>query len=138
MREAVVALVIKDGLILAISRRNNKTKFGLIGGKVDEGETLEQALIRETLEESGVTITKTTHIYSRVELGDGPNGEDFKAHCFYANEWHGEPSSCEEGEVKWLTKQKLLSLDNGAFVDYNRTTLEVFEDTFPNVYIKGE
>lgn len=132
MKQAVVALIIKDGLILSISRRNDKTKFGLIGGKVDEGETLEQALIREVKEESGITIKECIEILHRVEPKDRPEGEDFNTYCYLATEWIGTAHNSEEGEVAWLTEAELTG-DNGAFADYNRETIKVYRTKFPTI-----
>jgi len=137
IKKAVVALIIKDGLILAISRRHDKTKFGLIGGKVDEGETLTQALIRETKEECGIVIHDSVPLFERVELGDGPTGVDYYSRCYYATDWEGTPVNSEEGEVKWLTAAEITS-SYAPFGDYNRKTIDVFKTMFPDVYIKGE
>ena len=133
MRQAVVALIIKDGRILAISRRHDKTKFGLIGGKVDPEETLEQALVREVKEEAHVTINSLVLIFTRVEPKVTPDGEDFNTYCYYALVWEGEPQNSEEGEVKWLTQAELTSPEIGAFADYNRRTLDAFKVLFPNI-----
>jgi mutator protein MutT len=137
MKQAVVALIIKDGLILSISRRHDKTIFGLPGGKVEDGETLEQALFREVQEETGVQVNRCIQVYQRVELGDGANAVDFYSSTYYVIDWSGEPCNSEEGEVKWLTAEELTST-KAAFGDYNRKMLNSFKETFPEVYIQGE
>jgi 8-oxo-dGTP diphosphatase len=43
-------------LILAVSRKDDPNAFGLPGGKVEHGETEEQAARRELLEETGVEL----------------------------------------------------------------------------------
>lgn len=65
MRRASRAIIIKDGKLL-VTKRN---KFGneyyiLIGGGVDVGETLEQALYRELAEESGVKVTNPRPVFT--------------------------------------------------------------------------
>lgn len=135
MRNAAVMLIIKDGLILAVSRRYDKTKFGLPGGKVESDETPEQAAMRETLEETGIVVSKCEFIFLRDEPRDRPEGEDFHAYCYYATDWSGQPRDGEEGVVKWLTERE-LTLDKGAFADYNIRTLEAFKSKFPSIGLK--
>ena len=133
MREAAVMLIVRDGLILAISRRKDKTKFGFPGGKCEPNELPMSAAARETLEETGVSVNGMIHIYSRVEPRDAPDGEDFKCHCYFALDWQGDPHNSEEGEVKWLSEYDLTNPPTSAFPDYNRKTLEVFKNRFSEV-----
>ena len=137
MRQAGVMLLIRDGLILGISRRENKAIFGLPGGKAEPGETPKQAAIRETFEETGVRVKDCTWIYTREEPRHAPEGEDFECHCYYATEWNGEPCNSEEGEVKWLTAEELTST-KAAFGGYNRNTLNIFAEMFPDIGLQGE
>ncbi len=132
MRNAAVMLIIKDGKILAVSRRYDKTKFGLPGGKAEPNETTEQAAIRECFEETGVKVSECTFIFRRDEPRDRPEGEDFHCYCYYATNWEGEPHNSEEGEVAWLTEEELCG-NKGAFADYNTRTLTAFRILFPNV-----
>lgn len=142
MKQAGIALIIKDGLILGISRRHNKAIFGLPGGKFnsdppDNDKDTKDTAIRETREETSILVKECVLVYERVELGDGPQGVDFYSRCYYAMDWEGEPHNSEEGEVKWLTAEEVCST-KAAFGDYNRKTLNVFKQMFPNVYLKGE
>lgn len=140
MKQAGVMIIIKDGLILGISRRHNKTIFGLPGGKFDAeaGDRIPlDTAIRETFEETGVKVENATFVYQRTELGDGPNGVDFYSTCFYALDWSGVPTNSEEGEVKWLTVEEITST-RAAFGDYNKEALGVFKMMFPSTYLQGE
>jgi 8-oxo-dGTP pyrophosphatase MutT (NUDIX family) len=56
-------LIVKDGLILSVSRRDDKTKFCFLGGKCEPNETTGMAAIRETFEETGINVTDCVHIY---------------------------------------------------------------------------
>jgi 8-oxo-dGTP pyrophosphatase MutT (NUDIX family) len=140
MKQAGVILIIKDGLILSISRRHDKSIFGLPGGKYDEAagdtNTMDTA-VREAFEETGVTVKRCTQVYQRVELGDGANAVDFYSATYYAMEWEGDPKNSEEGEVKWLTAKELTDT-KAAFGDYNRNMLNSFRETFPEVELLGE
>lgn len=139
MKQAGVMLVVKDGLILAISRRHNKNIFGLPGGKFDEGvdHSSMDTAIRETLEETSVKVNKCVQVFQRVELGDGANAVDFYSTTYYATDWEGEPQTSEEGEVKWLTAEELTAT-HAAFGDYNRNMLNSFKRMFPDVDLVGE
>lgn len=55
-RTAVRVILINDDNKIAILYKKNKNEYKLIGGGVDEGESYEEALERETLEESGCKI----------------------------------------------------------------------------------
>jgi 8-oxo-dGTP pyrophosphatase MutT (NUDIX family) len=107
---AVCALIFREsGKILGVSRKDNPNAFGLVGGKVDPGETPEEALIRETKEETGLDVIKYKKIFERT---DG----DFK--CFtYLCAVKGEIGTYEKGVVKEVTWDELF---NGPFGKYNR------------------
>ena len=142
MKQAGVMLIIKDGLILSVSRRYDKTIFGLPGGKFspdppDNDKDTKDTAIRETQEETSVVVKECTFLYERVELGGGPNPVDYYSRVYYADSWEGTPQNSEEGEVKWLTAEEVTST-KAAFGDYNRKTLDIFKKMYPDVYIKGE
>jgi 8-oxo-dGTP pyrophosphatase MutT (NUDIX family) len=139
MKRAGVMLIVKDGLILAISRRHNQEIFGLPGGKFDEDFDMDvqDTAIRETQEETSINVKDAVFIYERVELGDGPDGVDFYSTAFYALDWDGEATNSEEGVVKWLTAKELTDT-NAAFGDYNRNMLDIFKIQFPDIKLIGE
>jgi 8-oxo-dGTP pyrophosphatase MutT (NUDIX family) len=140
MKEAGVMLIIKDGLILGITRRTDRTKYGLPGGKLDTSvgdKTAMDAAIRETKEETSIIVNSCIQIYQRVEPGGGPSGVDFYSTCFYATDWNGVPRNSEEGEVAWLTTEEVC-VTKAAFGDYNRKTIDIFKTMFPDIKLQGE
>lgn len=140
MKEAGVMLIIKDGLILGITRRNDRTKYGFPGGKLDSSsgdKCVLDAALRETLEETGLVVKCCVYVHARVELGDGPTGEDFLCTCFYATNWEGEPHDSEEGSVAWLAPEE-ITISKAAFGSFNRKTLDVFKMMFPDIKLKNE
>ncbi len=58
IKVGVAALVIRDGNILMGKRKGSHGagEYGLVGGHVEYGETLEEALLREIAEECGITV----------------------------------------------------------------------------------
>lgn len=86
----------------------NHDKWIGIGGGIEPGETPEQCLLREAVEETGLTLTEYRYrgvIYFR---SDGYEDEDM--HLFTATAWTGEQKVCDEGDLEWIDKAKLRSL----------------------------
>ena len=73
-RVAVGALVIKDDRVLMIKRGKSPSKgmWSVPGGRVEIGETLQEAAEREVLEETGITVRagKPVYVFDMVEKGE--------------------------------------------------------------------
>ncbi len=63
---AIIVLIHRDDEVLLVHARNFKGNFyGLVAGFVETGETLEQAVHREVMEETGLTITNVKYFGSQ-------------------------------------------------------------------------
>lgn len=88
-----------------------KRGFGMgrwngFGGKVQEGETIEEAARREVMEEAGIAVMalEKRGVINFVSTGD-PTA--LEVHVFSAREWSGEPRESEEMKPQWFSKDKI-------------------------------
>lgn len=104
--EVVAAIIHKDGKILATQRGYGDYKDGweFPGGKMQAGETPEQAIVREIEEELRVTIHPEKCI-TTVDY-DYPNFH-LTMHCFLSSIAEGEIVLVEHEAMKWLTEDQL-------------------------------
>ena len=105
--EVVAALVWRDDKFMICQRPAHKARgllWEFVGGKVEPGETKEQALIRECREELAVTISvddafmDVTHEYP-----------DLTVHLtlFNATISKGKPQKLEHNDIKWITPSEI-------------------------------
>ena len=87
----------------------NEGKWIGVGGKFEEGETAEECLLREVYEETGLTLTRY-HFHGVIKfISDKWENEDM--YLFSASEFTGTcKSDCDEGELVWVEKDKVLTL----------------------------
>lgn len=116
---AVCGILIEDEKILTVSRKDDHTKIGLPGGKVERGELPQAAIIRECFEETGMKVK----INSVDSFAD--NIDDFYVICYIlrrvSDEVH-EISDEETGKVEFVEIKKLL--DSSPFAEYNKKAFE--------------
>src|SRR5688572_20732131 len=89
----------RDGeILLALKKRGfGPGMWNGVGGKVDPGETVEQAMIRECQEEIEVTPTnydKVAEFTFRMDV-DTSEPWNLYIHTYIATEWEGEPVETE-------------------------------------------
>ena len=86
----------------------NRDKWIGIGGKFEQGESPEECALRETLEETGLTLTDYRY-RGIVTFVSDEWGTEYM-HLFTATGYEGTLIECDEGELAWIAKDKLLSL----------------------------
>ena len=102
---ARIILENKDGEYLFILRNDNG-KVGIPAGALEEGETIEQCIIREVLEETGLSIHSLTLIGissdPKREFVQYPNGDQIQYFTieFYSNDWSGAVKVRDVEEVR--------------------------------------
>ena len=98
-KKRAVAILIKNDEILLIYRKNEKEYFVFPGGGVEERETIEQAVIRELMEETTIEVKINKLLYHHVYDNDS---EQYFYLCDYIS---GKPNLSEDSEEK----QKMLA-----------------------------
>lgn len=92
-----------EGQLLAV-RTRGRDKFYLPGGKLEKGESPEQALAREVEEELGVTLSRLRPVFTVTAPAHGlGTPTQLTMHCYYATST-GQPEPHREiAEMTWLT-----------------------------------
>ena len=89
-------------------RDENHDKWIGVGGKFEAGESPEDCMRREVLEETGLTVTKVRYRGIVTFVSDEWGCEYM--HLFEVTDWTGELKECDEGELAWIDKSRLFDL----------------------------
>ena len=111
MTEVVAALIWRGEKFMICQRPAHKARgllWEFVGGKVERGETKEQALTRECREELGIQLSvgevfmDVTHEYP-----------DLLVHLtlFHATIAEGEPKMLEHNDIQWITPSEIPNYD---------------------------
>lgn len=133
MRLTTLCYIEKDDSYLMLHRVKkdidvNKDKWIGVGGGFEEDETPEECLLREVKEETGLTLTK--YAYRGLVTFISDKWETEYMHLFTATEYTGEMQVCDEGELVWVPKSDIGSLNiwegDKAFFELLETTDRFF------------
>ena len=86
----------------------NHDKWIGVGGGCEHGESPEECALRETREETGLTLTDCR--FRGIVTFDCEGQETLYMHLFTASGWTGELTDCDEGELEWVPKEKVYDL----------------------------
>ncbi len=86
----------------------NHDKWIGVGGGFEHGESPEECALRETFEETGLTLTD--YRLRGIVTFDCEGQETLYMYLFTASAWTGELSECSEGDLEWAPKEKVYSL----------------------------
>ena len=121
MVEVVAGLIWKDGKFMICQRPENKARallWEFVGGKVEKGESREDALVRECKEELDVTVKPldvfctVDHVYPDITI---------RLVLFNAEILSGEPKLLEHADLKWISADEI---DNYEFCPADKEILE--------------
>ncbi len=103
----------KEGKYLMLHRVKkendlNHDKWVGIGGKFEKGETPEDACLRESFEETGLTL-KNLSYRGLVTFVSNEWGTEYM-HLFHSNSFEGDLKECDEGNLEWVEKSEVYNL----------------------------
>ena len=113
MINSTLCYIEKDGKYLMLHRVKkendaNKDKWIGIGGKFEDKESPEDCILREAKEETGLTLTD--YRYRGIVTFVSDKWETEYMHLFTATGFSGELIDCDEGELEWISREKLDSI----------------------------
>lgn len=113
MRNTTLCYIEYNGSYLMLHRTKKENdqshdKWLGIGGKFEDRESPEECILRETREETGLTLT--SYRYRGIVTFVSDIWETEYMHLFTADGFTGTLIDCDEGDCVWISREKLLSL----------------------------
>ena len=120
-------------LLHRVKKKNdvNHDKWIGLGGKFEEGESPEECMLREVLEETGLRLTRWRYRGIITFVTDEAEAE--LMHLFTADGFTGELTDCDEGELTWVPKARMDSLPQW---EGDRIFLKLLEEGVPFFSLK--
>lgn len=109
----------------------NKGKWIGVGGHFEQGESPEECLLREVEEETGYRLI--SYQFRGLVTFISGKGEIEYMCLFTADHFTGTPISCNEGELAWIEKKKVLDLN---LWEGDRIFLRLLEEEIPFFSLK--
>jgi len=104
LRKATLCILLEnDSVLLGMKKRGfGQGRWNGFGGKVNEGETIEAATIRELKEESGIAADALEKVAVLDFLFSQKPDWNMQVHVFLSKEWEGEPRESDEMKPQWF------------------------------------
>ena len=125
--DVVAALIWQEGKFMICQRPAHKARgllWEFVGGKVEPGETFQDALIRECQEELDITVkvedlfTQVDHVYPDIHI---------RLSLFNCSIAQGAPTLLEHADLKWIFPSEIPNFD---FCPADKDILELIQTKY--------
>jgi 8-oxo-dGTP diphosphatase len=140
MKQVAVGILIRNGLVLACQRRSDARyplKWEFPGGKLEDGESPESAVVRELREELKINAVVDSEFFRQEWIyNEGvadPQGEGaFRVFYLLIRHFTGTPVNHAFEQIRWVTPEELLRMD---ILEGNRKAVELLVRHAKELYI---
>jgi 8-oxo-dGTP diphosphatase len=113
-------IILRDRKVL-VERSVGKEYFIHPGGKIESGETVKQALVRELKEEFSISVSENDLEFFDRCSAPAANSPEVDVHMdvFIVRKWHGDivPDN-EVEEIRWLSSQVPKDIKRGSIMEH--------------------
>ncbi len=115
LRMTTLVHLVRDGEYLMLHRiKKNKDvnagKWIGVGGHLEPGETAEECAMRETFEETGLTVNSLV-FRGIVDFYNDGDYDDERIYIYTSEDFSGSLKECNEGVLAWIPEDQVLSLN---------------------------
>lgn len=133
MKNTTLCYILRGDEVLLLHRNkkkndSNENKWIGVGGKLEEGESPEEGVLREVQEETGLVLLDYRYCGVVTFVSDLWEGEYM--HLFTGGAFEGEVSDCAEGTLAWKKFEELFVLPRWSGDDIFLRLLEKGGDFF--------
>jgi 8-oxo-dGTP pyrophosphatase MutT (NUDIX family) len=109
IRRTLLFLLTDEQILLAMKKRGfGVGKWNGVGGKIEAGESIEEALVRECQEEIGVTPVSWQKVAELDFVQDSDaNPWHMYVHAYISKVWQGDPAESEEMKPQWYSQSTI-------------------------------
>jgi 8-oxo-dGTP diphosphatase / 2-hydroxy-dATP diphosphatase len=105
MKKVMTVCYVRDGerILLGLKKRRlGKGFWNGFGGRVEKGETIEEAAIREVKEEAGIDVRELRKVGVLEFESEAREAETLEVHFFTTTEFTGKPVETHEMRPQWF------------------------------------
>lgn len=112
---ATLCYVRSSGKTLMLHRNKkpgdvHRGKYNGLGGKLEPGESPDECVLREVLEEGGLSVLDA-RLRGVLTFPAFAKGEDWIVFVYTATRFTGQPGECAEGALEWVKDADIASLN---------------------------